>query len=257
MLEALRVKMSTADIHLKQDGIKEALFEIRFDTPVVPEAVIGRLTDVEAWSEFTPTRMASADLPQQVRMAAPNFRFTPSYELAKGSPNELIRIGPNSLSYHRLAPYPGWDQHAPALKQMLEALFGAIIPVTPVRLGFRYVNALNGNDHLVGSAADLALTVVAGEGESFAPDIFALNYRRQSLPGHIEQVQIATPEYVPAASGEDDFSVLVDIDIFTPDHYSIGGIDNVLNWMDVAHDLLKENFFKLLPEAIIHELRIK
>jgi uncharacterized protein (TIGR04255 family) len=190
-------------------------------------------------------------------MIDPNLRFTPSYELSKGVPNELIRIGPNSLSYHRLAPYPGWDEHTKALKQVVVTLFELISDLTPVRLGFRYVNALNRDDHMIGSAADLALKVVAGESERFVPKSFALNYRHQNRPGHVEQVQVATPDYIPATSDQPDFSVLVDIDIFTPEFYAVNGADNVLAWIDTAHDLLKENFFTLLHSATIEELRIK
>jgi uncharacterized protein (TIGR04255 family) len=257
MHQAPRENMSFAGIHLKQDGIKEALFEIRFETPVVPEAVIGRLTDAEVWADFAPIRMSSADIPQQLRMVDPNLRFAPSYELTRGGSNELIRIGPNCLSYHRLAPYPGWSQHFPELKKVVQTLFGKITELTPVRLGFRYVNALNGNEHLIFSASDLALKVAAGDGDDFTPTSFALNYRRQNQQSHVEQVQIATPDYVQPHIGSSDFSVLVDIDIFTPDSYPINGADNVASWIDTAHNLLKDNFFKLLPNNIIEQLRVK
>lgn len=248
--------MTTAEIHLKQDGIKETLFEIRFETPVMPEAVIGRLTDAAAWADFTPTRLPTADMPHQMRIMDANLRYTPTYELAKVG-TELIRIGPNSLSYHRMAPYPGWDVHARALKQVVDTLFATISVLTPLRLGFRYINALNGSDHLIGSVSDLALKVIAGEGESFVPTSFALNYRHQNHPGHVEQVQVATPDYVQPQAGQPEFSVLVDIDIFTPELYLVNGAENVLTWIDTAHTLLKENFFTLLPAATIEELRIK
>lgn len=249
--------MSFAGIHLRHDGIKEALFEIRFDTHVVPEVVIGRLTDAPAWADFRPTRMPSADIPIQLRAMDPNLRFAPSYELVRGGPSELIRIGPNSLSYHRLAPYPGWDVHFPDLKSVIETLFATIKGLTPTRLGFRYVNALNNIEHNIASAADLALNVAAGEAEQFTPTSFALNYRNQVHEGHVEQVQVATPDYVQPSAVEADFAVLVDIDIFTPESYPVTGSENVLEWVVTAHDLLKENFFKLLPAAVIEDLRVK
>lgn len=256
MPQALRDFMSVAKIHLKQDGIKEALFEIRFDSPVTPEVVIGRLTDAEGWAGYNPVRLAAADLPKQIRDIDLNLRYAPSYELVKSETNELIRIGAKSLSYHRLAPYPGWNIHFPALKDAIKTLFAKIATITPTRLGFRYVNALNGQDHLIGRASDLALKIAIGDGVGFEPDSFALNYKRQACLGHIEQVQVATPDYVQGQPGLPDFSVIVDIDIFTPDAYTVGGQDDVLAWIETAHDLLKENFFKLLPNNIIEQLRI-
>ncbi len=245
--------MNAAGIRLKTDGIKEALFEMRFDTPVVPEAVIGRLTDADVWADFVPTRMPSADIPQQLRQVDPNLRFQPSYELRRGAPTEMIRIGPNSLSYHQFAPYPGWLTFFPSLEQVVRTLFEKIGDLRPVRLGFRYVNALGGRVHGIESAGDLALNVVVGDDQKFVPTMFALNYRQQNLASHVEQIQVATPDYV---QGDQDFSVLVDIDIFTPDNYIVVGADDVLKWIDTSHDLLKENFFKLLPNDTIERLRV-
>jgi uncharacterized protein (TIGR04255 family) len=73
----------------------------------------------------------------------------------------------------------------------------------------------------------------------------------------VEQVQVATPDYVQAQSVQPDFSVVVDIDIFTPELYPITDAGSVLTWIDDAHNRLKENFFKLLPSKIIEELRVK
>lgn len=246
--------MNAAGIHLKTDGIKEALFEIRFDTPVVPEAVIGRLTDAAVWKDFTPARMPSADIPQQLRQVDPNLRFQPSYELRRGAPTELIRIGPSSLSYHQLAPYPGWAAFSPTLEQVVHTLFEKLVDLRPLRLGFRYVNALTGADHGIATAADLALKMVVGDSDKFVPQIFALNYRQQNHASHVEQIQVATPDYV---QGDREFSVMVDIDIFTPDNYVVADASDVLSWIRMSHDLLKENFFKLLPNDTIERLRVK
>lgn len=253
---ALRGFMREAEIHLKQDGIKEALFEIRFESPITPEVVIGRLTDAEGWAGFNAVRMVTADIPPQLRDIDLNMRYAPSYELVRSETNELIRIGPKSLSYHRLAPYPGWTTHFPAVRDVVETLFSKIQTITPTRLGFRYVNALNGPDHLIEVASNLALKIAIGDGEGFEPDSFALNYKRQNELGHVEQVQVATPDYVQGQSGPSDFSVLVDIDIFTPDAYSVVGQEDVLAWIETAHDLLKQNFFKLLPNSTIEQLRV-
>ncbi len=246
--------MTAAGIRLKQDGIVEALFEIRFETPVVPEAVIGRLTDAQAWAEYAPTRLSTADIPQQVRAAEPSLRFAPSYELARHG--ELIRVGSNILSYHRIAAYPGWAGHQPALKLLVDTLFASLSQITPIRLGLRYINALNGAEHLVASPADLALTLQVGETDPFSPAAFALNYRRQSSLSHIEQVQVATPDYVQSNGTNRVFAVIVDIDVFTPEGYMIGGSESVLSWIETAHSLAQANFFKLIPENTASKLKV-
>jgi uncharacterized protein (TIGR04255 family) len=215
--------MTTAEINLKQDD-PGSPFEICFDLPVVPEVVIGRLSDVQAWANFSLNRLPSADMPHQMRMMDELALHAPSYELTSGEA-ELLRIGPNSLSYHRMAPYPGWSQQSSALKQVVENLFKAIQGIKLLRLGLRYINALNGPDHKINSAADLALKIVAGEGEMIVPTSFALNYRQHRQSEHVEQVQVATPDYVQSQVGQPEFSVIVDIDIFTPDSHSVSSVE--------------------------------
>ena len=51
-------------------------------------------------------------------------------------------------------------------------------------------------------------------------------------------------------------SVYVDVDVFTKDGFSTGSRDAVIAWMnDVFTSVEKENFFQLLTDQTINELK--
>src|SRR2546426_10312114 len=93
---------------LKNDALVEALLEIRFDTPTIPEVLLGRLADHAAWKGFQQRRLPIAEIPAAIRQTDRNLRYSPLFELADPERNRLVRIGEHVLSYNQLRPYVGW-----------------------------------------------------------------------------------------------------------------------------------------------------
>jgi uncharacterized protein (TIGR04255 family) len=245
--------MTSRDINLVRDGIQEAVCEIRFDSAHAGELALGRLADAVPWRGWTQVRLPAADLPAQLRSMDQNLRFQPSFELkptadATGS----VRIGQNAISWHQLAPYRGWTEFQPSVRQAVEVLFSSLSGVRIVRAGLRYINTLNVDQHHVTSPHNLDLQISAG-GESIR-EAFTLIYRRHFDQTHVTQVTVATPEYVQAPK-TGAFSVLVDVDVFSPDSIYLPDSSAVAAWIENAHDYLKDRFFSLLPEDVIEKLR--
>jgi uncharacterized protein (TIGR04255 family) len=243
--------MDYDNIHLEPDSIKEALCEFRFETSDLAEIVIGRLADSPTWRSFSKTRLASADIPHNLRTIDPAFAFQPTFELR--SPEQtgfVIRIGARALSCHFVGGYPGWESVRPVLRQTVVALFEAIPDVLIKRIGFRYLNAFEQQRHKIGHANELNLNVDIGGRD--VSNAFLLNYRQSIFQDHICQVTIATPEYVQAP---EIFDVLVDIDVFTGSEYSMNDPDPVIKWIDIAHNELKKQFFNILPTNIVKQLQ--
>jgi uncharacterized protein (TIGR04255 family) len=243
--------MNFDGIHLKTDSIKEALCELRFTTDTTAEIVIGRLADSQEWDGFLLTRLPTADFPPQLRELDPAIKFQPTFELrSQDSPTRIVRIGPNSMSCHVLAPYPGWLEFEPFLNSAITALYKKL-SLTVNRIGFRYINALNEVQHLISNARDLNLNIQVDSQDVM--EMFALNYRRKLAEEHLCQINVATPEYVLAPEGE-TFSAMLDIDVFNPDGIIFADPASVMNWISSAHNHLKAQYFSLLPEKIIEQL---
>ena len=131
--------MPTLPKKLKKDAIAEAICEIRFECEEslsLPEIVIGRLADFDAWRDFEKFRLPVSDIPASIRSQDPNLKKQPVVELRERNGSRLAKIGVTILSSHRLAPYKGWESFKPEIDRTIEFLFGLFQSFKATRLGF-------------------------------------------------------------------------------------------------------------------------
>jgi uncharacterized protein (TIGR04255 family) len=237
---------------LKHDAIVEAVFEIRFDTPTLPEVFFGRLADQPFLKAFEQRRMPAHDIPASLREADPNLRYQPIFELAETAEHRAVRIGQRVLSYHRTAPYVGWVRFKPELTEIIAALFAKADNLAVSRLGFRYINALQATLHSIRSIADLDLTLaIADEALSGSVNI---NFTTSVSDNTQCTVRVATTDLVQGALPHTT-SVLVDVDVFTKESFRTSEEKTVRDWIDFAHMKEKEQFFRLLTDHTIDALK--
>src|SRR5580658_6612724 len=106
------------------DAILEAIVEIRFDAPtILPEVLFGRLSEHAAWAGFQQRRLAAYEIPAGLRESDVNLRFAPIFELVRPDSRRIVRIGPHAMSYHVLAPYPGWGVFRPEIEEAIDELY--------------------------------------------------------------------------------------------------------------------------------------
>ena len=224
--------------------------EVRFASQELPEVLLGRLLSSPITKGLEPVRLPQADIPYSAREADPNLRYQPCYQLA--FENELIRLGTGAISYHVLAPYPGWDRFFSRAEELLRGTLRSCGQIELERCGLRYINALTADGHGVSSVDDLNLAVMLGNEEladvsiSFlAPD----NANTETV------VRVASARHV-----EGDFpasaTFAVDLDVRTKGEISAWNIDQVLQWLQVARDVKNRHFFKLLPADVINRLEV-
>lgn len=236
---------------LNPDAILEALLEIRFDAPtIVPEVLFGRLAEHAPWIGWMQRRLPTYDIPIQMREVNANLRFTPIFELANPQQHRAVRIGPHVLSYHVMAPYPGWAVFRPDIESAVDQLFARADGLTVLRLGLRYINAFVADVHGIGSTADLDLTVEVSTDDH--PTKLNLNFMRAIAPDTDCAVRVATREFAQGAVPI-NATVIADIDVFTNEHITAQSAHAVKNWAVAAHDAEKQEFFHLLrPGTIAH-----
>ena len=239
---------------LRDAPIVEAMFEARFSSQEAPELLVGKLVGNPQWQGYQTNRLATADIPLPVRSSQPNLAFAPTFEIHNAAKVRLIRVGHNILSYHILGPYPGWGVAGQEINQTIDHLFRTVPQLNLRRLGFRYVNLLTESRHFVPSVTELELKCSV-RGDTLAPPL-TISYRRTHGAKHISQVALATPEYVEGPPGLlGDFTTMVDVDIFTPEGCNIGDLDATKAWAVEAHDILKVEFFRLIPKETLEKLR--
>jgi len=237
---------------LKHDAIVEALLEIRFETGTVPEVLFGRLADYGPWKSLSQRPMPASLMPAAFRQADPSLRYQPVFGLAESNGTREVRIGPQVLSYHRRAPYVGWEKFSSELIEAIEGLYLKAEGLMIRRLGLRYINALIPDVHSIRSISNLDLKVEIA-GEPLAENV-NVNFIVSLSEDTDCTVRIATPQFVQGLLPPNT-SVVADVDVFTKDGFSTQDKSIAIDWIGLAHAWEKEQFFRLLPEKTIEDLR--
>jgi uncharacterized protein (TIGR04255 family) len=181
------------------------------------------------------------------------LKFEPTFELKeKDGGARSVRIGSNVLSFHRLAPYPGWAKFKPELDSLIEYLFEKSVGIHIRRLGLRYINALTLPGHTVSGLGDLALEATI-RGDRITQSMnFASNI---ALPRQTAcTVRVASLDFVSAPKLPDGTSCMADVDVYKskPDETSAA---SVCDWIEFAHTEEKKHFFRLLRPETVQRLR--
>src|SRR5262249_42247447 len=155
------------------------------------------------------------------------------------------------LMLSQRAPYPGWTAVEPTLHEGVQALFSSFPEVQITRLGLRYSNAFNPEDHGIRSLADLDVSVVVSE-ETIL-ERANLNYNT-SVGDLNSTTRIATPEFVQGPLPPNT-SVFADVDVYTKENFRTVSQAVVGKWIGISRATLKTLFFSLLTEQKIQELK--
>lgn len=229
------------------DSILEALLEIRYETQVLPEIVYGRIVDNSNWDGFAQSTLPAYAFPAELRQIDPDLRYAPVLQLI--SSIRSLRIGPSVLSFHIRNPYPGWSLFREDLHNVVMTLFDACRNQLNVsRMGLRYINALLPALHGINSIADLNISLaVAGEPLTSRLN---LNYTSQINRDMQVTVRLSSKDLVKGDLPEET-SAFIDVDVNTGEGYATSDIQAVKDWIDLAHEHEKAQFFRVFrPEMI-------
>jgi uncharacterized protein (TIGR04255 family) len=237
---------------LNPDAILEALLEIRFNAPtILPEVLFGRLAEHAPWIGWQQRRLPTYEIPAPLREADANLRYAPIFEISNPQQHRAVRIGSHVLSYHVMAPYPGWAVFQPEIDSAVDQLFAKATGLTVLRLGLRYINAFLTDAHGITSVADLDVEVKVSDDDH--PSRMNLNFMTSIGPDADCTVRIATKEFAQGAVPT-NAAVIADIDIFTNDHITAQTAQAVKDWAVMAHNGEKQEFFHLLTQQTIAHL---
>jgi uncharacterized protein (TIGR04255 family) len=223
----------------------------RYENPPANEAICElRLAKDSAWDLTIPGRVfekVQSRFPirkqQQVQTVEIRPDFQPSEPqvdvsdqlwLLSEDEKSFVRLGPRSVSVHRLAPYPGWEKYFPDIELTEAALVDILGILDLERIGLRYVNRIS----IPAPTVDLEkyFQFRLELGESLPQETNALIVGAVcGFDGDVCRVQLAdTP-----ADGEDMTAFILDLDywrIAPPVEIE------VLAWVGTAHTRVEELF---------------
>jgi uncharacterized protein (TIGR04255 family) len=249
----MMVKRGTAlPKKLTNDAIVEAVLELRFESTGLPEVFFGRFIDHSNWRGWQQRLLPAYNLPPQFRSLDPNVQYAPVIELLGQDAKAILRIGPSVVSFHRQAPYVGWEKFRPELERVTATLFGTNTEVMVKRLGLRYMNSLRPHLHGISALTDLDIKMsVSGEAIATSAN---LNFMTKLGNESTCTVRVATPDFL-MGNIPPDTTVYIDVDVYTNDGFKTTSKKTVDEWIEFAHTQEKTEFFRLFPQPIIDKLR--
>ena len=236
------------DTKLNPDGLAEAIFDLRFDHSDSPELVVAKIATMKDVAGWRVERLPSADIPAPLRRSDPNLAFQTLLQVTSPE-GYMIRIGENIVSYHVLAPYPGWEKFRIPLIYTVNHICDVIAGAKINRLGIRYLNILSDEEHKISGmpSTNVAMTISGKQ----INDKLNINYRRDT-EDHSILVRLATPEFVQGPKS--NFNLMIDLDVFTPENFSAFESNAVMDWAEKGHRYLKDEFFSLIRSDILANL---
>jgi uncharacterized protein (TIGR04255 family) len=245
-------EMPNLPTRLKKDCILEVIVEMQFDVEEQTEIVVGRLVDCPDWASYTKHRTPISDIPVQIRLSDPAMRHQPLFDLRSEDGLFAVKIGSHALSVHNMAGYVGWENYSPLVKNALHYMIEKLPGVVVKRVGLRYINATTKEDHKIGSIEQLNVNVTLGE-EALADDL-SVNFIKRLSENVNVITRIATPRLVDGPIPE-SATTFIDIDVYSGSGWSSSSEEEISSWIDNAHIAEKEQFFNILLEEVVNELR--
>jgi len=239
---------------LKDDAILEALCQVRFSSPDMPEVIVGRLSDFADARSYDQRQLPLADIPAPVRRNDPNLKYQPLLQLAHRD-GRLIQIGESVLSAHSVGAkaYPGWVAFRQQLHDTFARLYDKIQGAQVNQITLRYINALVVDRHHIKNPHSLKIDISIA-GARFGGPI-NLNFVTNPNDTHIVTTRIADTNFVQGGPMPKGTSAVVDVEVSTSSSYKARSQADVYEWIETAHTLEKEAFFKLLPDEVIEKLK--
>lgn len=236
---------------LKKDGLLDVACEIRFSSSDDPEVIVGKIASLPFLKGHEKQRTGLADIPASLRQQDPNLKHQHLMLFNDKEALTQFKVGTNSIVYSARGQYRGWAVVFDEMQKYFNSAIESLESPHFTRIGLRYVNALNEEDHKIGKINDLDLSVsIAGKSLDGA---FNINYERALSEQHGLTVRISTPEFVLGLP--ENAVALVDLDVYTKDPCCCQDFSSIMSWLNAAHDFEKKEFFSLFSNEILTQIR--
>jgi uncharacterized protein (TIGR04255 family) len=225
--------------------IKEAVFELRFESSVPEDAIFGIVFN-QFKDEFnnTATSLPILEVPSQIRNQDPNLMFAPHYKM--DSEFFTMQIGPKVISLVNIKEYKGWEYFQERITKTFEKLQKIGIVTKVNRLALRYINIFPNKNIFESSSVQVIL-------ENYPLDSSNINLVTEIKNGSISSsVRVISGAQVAMAS-EIIHGSVVDIDSSIQNVESNCFLDN----LNQVHEEEKRLFYKIIGSEAIKTLTVE
>lgn len=224
--------------------IKEAVFELRFDSSIPDDAIFGIVFN-QFKNDFNnaATPLPILEIPSQIRNQDPNLMFSPHYKMENSS--FTMQIGPKVISLVSINEYSGWDSFQEKILDIFTKLQELKIITRINRLALRYINIFPDVDVFEKTSVKVMLEGVPWAGSSINVSTEVKNLPISSTVRIISGAQANISNELIQGS-------IIDIDS------SIQGVetDCFLDKLNQVHDEEKKLFYKIIGSEYLESLTV-
>ena len=230
---------------LETEPLLEVVAEMRFESS--DASAVNLLPGIlsERFSQYDEVKtLPNAQIPASLASKQEALKYLPHIQLRHD--NNVIAIGPHSITVAQLPPYAGWTKFSAHALEVFEELKGRKFVGSVERISLRYADIID-----LGTAArtDWLNTRVEVAGVE-SHDVVQLKVENGT-----ESVRIVTQIVSPAYAQDGRNGVVVDVDTINlaPTRQSFW--DELRANFEQLHDLNKTHFFSLLKPSTLEQLK--
>ncbi|WP_446009612.1 TIGR04255 family protein [Candidatus Electrothrix sp.] len=236
----------TRPAKITPDPIINAVVELRFNSSVPEDAVLGMLfAQIKSkYNKFQ--KLPVADFPKEVRMNDQALQFNPYYQCEAGA--YRLNVGPKVISLAISKDYPGWKEHYfPEVKSVLSHLDQAGIVDNFIRIGVRYIDFFENN---IFDNINLSISLKEHPLDALQQTFNAIFKNKNE--GFLTRVQVVN-NITAMSDGLKKNGSIIDTDTYIENKqgFEFSGIENIIN---SCHELSVDFFFDLLKKEFIDTL---
>lgn len=238
---------------LNKEPLVDALFEIRFSSPVPAASSIlpGLLFSKLSMSAGTPARidrLPVSDIPTQIRNGDPILKFQPLLKLT--TDRFLIMVGDFSVTIACQLPYAGWALFKPKIIEIITILKDTQLIQAIERYSMKYVDIIDGKDIAEQiKRTNIELTIGTHKLAS-EPFNVTVEIKRDQFT---QIVQIAGPSNAVLSTGATRAGILIAVD--TVNNYTTTDLttftQELPDRLEAIHTENKTMFFECLTQETI------
>ena len=225
--------------------IKEAVFELRFESSVPEDAIFGIVFN-QFKDEFnnTATSLPILEIPSQIRNQDPNLMFAPHYKM--DSEFFTMQVGPKVISLVNINEYKGWKYFQERIAKTFERLQKIGIVTKVNRLALRYINIFPNKDIFESSSVQILLEDSPLDSSNINLVTEIKNDSISSSIRVISGAQVAMANEIIQGS-------VVDIDSSIQNVESNCFLDN----LNQVHEEEKRLFYKIIGSEVLKTLTVE
>jgi uncharacterized protein (TIGR04255 family) len=229
--------------------IIEALCEFRFEPGTPWDLAIPGLVYEKIKEGFPKRRLArvfEASVTTGPEGVEQQMKTADRMQFLRDDEKALIQVGTNMLAVNHLKPYPTWQEFAPLIRQGFDAYCQVTSPKGIQRVGLRYINRIEVRGQRIELEHYLEFRPFAGPA---LPQDFGAFIVGVQIPYEGTRDALRLQAFSAALETPNVVAVMLDLDYYVT-HAGQVSLDNVVAWVETAHDHVEEAFEACITERL-------